>query len=98
MLPVRYHFLSLSCYEGYSDSAIKDQFARPLPFVELFDALYRSLQQKECILAFDPTFVPKIGKHTAGVYKFWNGSRQRAEKGLEAGVLALIDVDDKIQT
>ena len=94
MLPVRYNFLTLSRYGGYSDRTIREQFAKPLPFVELFDALYRPLQQKECILAFDPTFVPKSGKHTAGVYKFWNGAHQRAEKGLEAGVLSLVDVGD----
>ena len=96
MLPVRYNFLTLSRYGGYSDRAIREQFARPLPFADFFDALYRPLQQKECILAFDPTFVPKSGKHTPGVYKFWNGSHQRAEKGLEAGVLALIDVNDRM--
>jgi hypothetical protein len=96
MLPVRYNFLSLSRYGGYSDRAIREQFAKPLPYIELFDALYRPLQQKECILAFDPTFVPRSGKQTPGLYKFWNGSQQRAEKGLEAGVLALIDVDDRM--
>jgi hypothetical protein len=94
MLPVRYNFLSLSRYGGYSDRAIRDQFSKPFPFVELFDGLYRPLQQKECILAFDPTFVPKSGKQTPGVYKFWNGADRRADKGLEAGVLALIDVED----
>jgi hypothetical protein len=40
--------------------------------------------------------VPRSGKQTPGLYKFWNGSQQRAEKGLEAGVLALIDVDDRM--
>src|SRR3954454_10695161 len=94
MLPVRYNFLTLSRYGGYSDRAIRQQFAKPLPFVELFDALFHPLRQKECILAFDPTFVSKSGKHTPGVYKFWNGSHQRAEKGLEAGVLSLVDVGD----
>jgi Transposase DDE domain len=94
MLPVRYNFLSLSRYGGYSDRAIREQFAKPLLFVELFDALYHPLRRKECILAFDPTFMSKAGKHTAGVYKFWNGAHQRAEKGLEAGVLSLIDVSD----
>jgi len=64
MLPVRYNFLSLSRYGGYSDRAIREQFAKPLPYIELFDALYRPLQQKECILAFDPTFVPRSGKQT----------------------------------
>jgi hypothetical protein len=96
MLPVRYNFLTLSRYGGYSDRAIREQLAKPLPFMELFDALYRPLQQKECILAFDPSFVPKSGKQTPGLYQFWNGSHQRAEKGLEAGVLALIDVGNRM--
>jgi len=96
MLPVRYNFLTLSRYGGYSDRAIREQLAKPLPFMELFDGLYRPVQQKECILAFDPTFVPKSGKQTPGLYQFYNGSNQRAEKGLEAGVLALIDVDDRM--
>src|SRR3954447_7966688 len=94
MLPVRYNFLTLSRYGGYSDRAIREQFAKPLPFVELFDTLFHPLRQKECILAFDPTFVSKAGRRTAGVYKFWNGAHQRAEKGLEAGVLSLVDVGD----
>src|SRR4051812_15582505 len=96
MLPVRYNFLTLSRYGGYCEKAIRDQFASPLPFVELFDGLYRPLQQRECILAFDPTFVLKSGKQTPGLYQFWNGSHQRAEKGLEAGVLAIIDVGDRM--
>ena len=41
MLPVRYNFQTLSRYGGYSDRTIREQFAKPLPFVELFDALYR---------------------------------------------------------
>src|SRR3954468_13092639 len=94
MLPERYNFLTLSRYGGYSDRAIREQFAKPLPFVELFDALFHPLRQKECILAFDPTFVSKAGRRTAGVYQFWNGAHQRAEKGLEAGVLSLVDVGD----
>jgi hypothetical protein len=94
MLPVRYNFQTLSRYGGYSDKTIREQFSKPLPFADLFDGLYRPLQQKECIVAFDPTFIPKSGKQTPGVYQFWNGSHQRAEKGLEAGVLALIDVAD----
>src|SRR3954469_10866453 len=44
MLPVRYNFLSLSRYGDYSDRAIRQQFAKPLPFVALFDGLYRPLQ------------------------------------------------------
>jgi hypothetical protein len=31
----------------------------------------------------DASFVPKSGKHTYGLDRFWNGSHSRAEKGLE---------------
>src|SRR3954447_15365925 len=96
MLPVRYNFLTLSRYGGYCEKAIRDQFARPLPFTAIFDALYHPLQHRECILAFDPTFVSKSGRHTPGIYQFWNGTHRRAERGLEAGVLALIDVGDRM--
>src|SRR5947209_19906699 len=75
MLPVRYNFLTLSRYGGYSDRTIREQFAKPLPFVAFFDGLYRSLQQKECIVAFDPTFISKSSKHTPGVYKFCKGRK-----------------------
>src|SRR3954471_10044284 len=96
MLPVRYNFLTLSRYGGYCEKGIRDQFARPLPFASIFDALYHPLQHRECILAFDPTFVSKSGRHTPGIYQFWNGTHRRAERGLEAGVLALIDVGDRM--
>src|SRR3954464_5194641 len=69
MLPARYNFLTLSRYGGYSDTPNREQFAQPLPFGTLFEALYPPLQQKECIVAFDPTFIPRSGKHTPGVYK-----------------------------
>ena len=59
MLPVRYNFLNLSRYGGYSDRTVREQFAKPLPFVELFDALYRPLQQRECIIAFPPLY-PRV--------------------------------------
>jgi hypothetical protein len=70
-------------------------FNKPL-FVFLFEALYHPLQQSECVLAFDPTFVPRSGKHILGVYQFYNGSHKRSEKVLEAGVLAIIDVGDRM--
>jgi len=47
------------------------------------------------IAAFDPTFIAKSGKHTIGIASFWNGSAGRAEKGLEASLFCVVDVDSK---
>lgn len=35
--------------------------------------------------------IKKSGKHTNGLDKFYNGTAQRAEKGLEVSLVALID-------
>jgi hypothetical protein len=42
----------------------------------------------------DTSFVPKSGKHTYGLDRFWNGSHSRAEKGLELSTLAWLDITD----
>ena len=96
MLPVRYNFLNLARYGGYCEKAIRDQFSKKLPFEKLYVQVYRGLKKKECVLAIDPTFIAKAGKETPGLGWFWNGTHQRAEKGLEATVLAMIDVEDGV--
>ena len=47
----------------------------------------------ERILAFDPTFVPKAGKHTFSRDYFWNGCANQAQKGLEISALAVVDIN-----
>ena len=42
----------------------------------------------------DARFVPKSGKRTSGLDRFWNGSHSRTEKGLEISALAWLDITD----
>ena len=44
------------------------------------------------IAAIDCSFIPKAGKNTFGLDKFWSGVANRTKKGLELSLLALIDV------
>jgi hypothetical protein len=50
--------------------------------------------QDEWIVAIDATFVKKSGKETCGLNQFWNGSRHCVEKGLEASVMAFVNVTE----
>lgn len=95
MLPVRYNFLNLSRYGGYSEKAIRTQMSRKLPFVALFHELFKPLRNKKCICAFDPSFVCKGGGKTYGLDKFWDGVDKEYRKGLEAGCLSIIDIEDR---
>ena len=43
-------------------------------------------------VAVDASFVPKSGKHTDGLGYFWNGSRQKSERGLEISSICVVDM------
>ncbi len=43
--------------------------------------------------AIDASFIPKNGKHTFGLGKFYNGCHCRSERGLEISLLALVALD-----
>jgi hypothetical protein len=45
------------------------------------------------LLAFDLSYLPKSGKATPGVGKYWSGSAQMPMWGLEADLLSVIDID-----
>jgi hypothetical protein len=52
------------------------------------------ISQHEVVLVFDPTFIPKSGKKTHGLDKFYNASHSKVEKGLEASLLGLADLNE----
>lgn len=47
------------------------------------------------IIAFDPSFLPKSGKCTDGVGRFWSGCAGQVKPGLEICGLAAVDLQDK---
>lgn len=98
MLPVRHNFLNSFRYGdgGYSERSIRNQFNRKINFPGWFDAAFGTLRQKECIAAFDPSYIPKSGIKIYRKLRFWSGKDQRAKLGLEMGWLALVDVADEM--
>ena len=96
MLPVRHNFLNIYRYGngGYSEKSIRHQFSRKINFPGWFQTAMGSLKKKECIAAFDPSYISKSGKKTYGKDWFWSGKDQQTKAGLEIGCLALVDVAD----
>ncbi|MBK7173636.1 MAG: hypothetical protein IPH84_10495 [Bacteroidales bacterium] len=54
--------------------------------------LIRSTCSEEFILAYDPSYLCKIGKQTPNVERFWSGQAQAVKRGIEIGSLAVIDI------
>jgi len=91
----RFNFMNLSRFISYSEHGLRNGFAREVNFFEINKRLIMRYCSREIILAFDPTFISKSGKHTAGVDYFWSGKDQRVKKGMELGCLAAIDVKNR---
>src|SRR2546423_12827609 len=96
MLPGHATFRNLSRYSAYHERTFARWYARDFDFVSLNKAAITQVipPEHEQALVIDASFVPKSGKKTYGLDRFWNGSHSRTEKGLEISALAWLDLTD----
>jgi len=85
------NFLQL---ERFSDKC--EQYFR-INFEHLFDFQKFNLTMikervDECIVAFDPSYIPKSGKKTFGLGMYWSGCAKRAKWGLDICGFAAVDI------
>jgi DDE superfamily endonuclease len=94
MLPGHATFRNLSRYSSYDERTFARWYAREFDFVSLNKAAITRVipPAQEQALVIDASFVPKSGKKTYGLDRFWNGSHGRSEKGLEISALAWLDI------
>ena len=96
MLPGHATFRNLSRYSSYHERTFARWYAKDFDFVSLNKAAITAVipPEHEQALVIDASFVPKSGKKTYGLERFWNGSHSRSEKGLEISALAWLDITD----
>jgi DDE superfamily endonuclease len=96
MLPGHATFRNLSRYSAYHEKTFARWYARDFDFVSLTKAAILRVipPTHQQALVIDASFVPKSGKQTYGLDRFWNGSHSRTEKGLEISALAWLDITD----
>jgi hypothetical protein len=88
------NFRNISRYIKIHEKTISRQFSKFFPFLTLNFFLTKKAVGEGALLAFafDPFFSSKAGDKSYGKDSFWNGSAGRAEKGLEFGLIALVDI------
>lgn len=86
------NFLQLSRYGKMQESSYRENFKKEFDFKSFNAELIKQTMSTEKVLAFDPTFISKSGKSTSGLGYFWSGCASRAERGLEFGGIAAIDL------
>ncbi|HEX8677496.1 MAG TPA: transposase [Segetibacter sp.] len=91
-LPLRYTMLNLGRIGGYCEKSIRLHFEKVFDFVSFNTAVINKSCGKDLIAAFDPSYIPKSGKQTPGLGRWWSGKDQCTLKGLEISCLSIIDV------
>lgn len=96
----RINFASMGRTELLNEKTIRRYFNTPTDFIEVHRAVVDTVLPAEVsglrVIGFDPSFLQKSGTKTHGLSKFWNGSAQRAENGLEVSIAVVIDVERRI--
>lgn len=93
----RVNYRNLARYGEYCERSYARQFAQPFPWLAYHAQVIREAvpATHELIAAQDASFIPKSGKHTPGLGKFYNGCAGRAERGLEISALGVVNLTQK---
>lgn len=95
----RINFTQLARHSGrYCERSMRLNFDRAVvqhstDFASVNLPLIQRYGSGHFILALDPTYLPKSGKKTPGLARYWSGAAQKALWGLEATLLSVVDVD-----
>lgn len=88
------NFLQLERYGTYCEQAYRNQYEQKFDFLAFNSLLADGLIATERAIAFDPSYIPKAGKHTYGKGKYWSGVAGASKWGLEIGGFAAVDVEN----
>lgn len=90
----RLNFLQLGRFGSRSEQHYRNQFNQSFDFLTFNKELVAQHASKHLTIAFDPSYVNKSGKATAGLGYFWSGVAGKTKWGLEVSGIAAIDIDN----
>lgn len=91
----RYNFCNMGRWSPAVESTFRDNYAKAFAWLEFNRLLAEQYLSDDLAIAFDPSFVPKSGKHTPGLGYFYSGCAGRELHGLELSGIAVVDQQDK---
>ncbi len=90
----RINFSQLGRYGNYCEQRYRQQFEEPFEFMNFNAAIVKQYCSERRVIAFDPSYIPKSGKQTPGIGKFWSGCAGSVKWGLEISGIAAIDLEN----
>ena len=91
-LPRRVNFKQMGRLGFHHESTYHEWFSKDLGVKPFNEGLIKSRGSGDWFVIFDPSFLPKSGKKTPHIGRFWSGCAQAAKRGLEIGAFAVGDL------
>lgn len=93
----RVNYRNLARYGASCEHTYARHFAQPFPWLAYHAQVIRGNvpASHHLLLAQDASFIPKSGKATWGLGRFYNGCASRVERGLEISTVAVVDLTQK---
>jgi len=88
----RYNFKGMERYGDYCEKTYRLQFEKDFDFKKFNIALFKEHLSSNCVVVFDPSYLPKSGKHTPGKGTFYSGCLGKATGGIEIGGIGIVDL------
>ncbi len=91
----RVNFENLARYSKFNECRFRRNFQKFFDWLEfnyIMLALWGHTPGGELLGVIDCSFIPKAGKKTFGIDRFWSGVANATKRGLEISVLGVIDV------
>lgn len=90
----RYTFTGLERYGEYCEKSYRLWFEKSFDFLSFNLELCDQHLSGHRVNVFDPSYLPKSGKHTPNTGTFYSGCLGKAVRGMEIGGLGAVDVDN----
>lgn len=91
----RHNFENLSRYGCFNEATYRLRYEKSFAFARFNQQLILSMPEEERIIAFDPSYLPKSGKHTPGASYFWSGCANATKYGLEISGFASVGLESR---
>lgn len=91
-LPRRVNFKQMAAWSLWNEGTFHNWFKKEL-CLEVFNrSLIDQYGTGDCFVIFDPSFLPKSGKKTPHIGRYWSGQAGAVKRGLEIGSFAVGDL------
>lgn len=91
-IPRRVNFKQMAHWSGRNEGTIHNWFGSNLELIDFQRSLIDHFGTDSYCVFFDPSYVPKSGKHSPGLSHFWSGQAGAVKRGLEIGAFAVGDL------